>query len=491
MKHFNILVLFFLSLNTFSQNCNIGNENVTNDFTNGNFGANYLLGVKHTLSQVGTLNSINLIGNNTGVGVQMAVYDDNNGVPNNLIAYSSQSFVGNGLTSLPVTPVLLSPGDYWIMAIYQIDGNNSNVNLTALGNVVYYTPLVYGSAIPTNASGFISYTEQDFLYFLGIDCGNTICPPSTGTDTRTECNSYTWIDGNVYTASNNTATHNIIGGSANGCDSLVSLNLTIVNSTAGTDTRTECNSYTWIDGNVYTASNNTATHNIIGGSANGCDSLVTLNLTIVNSTAGMDTRTECNSYTWIDGNVYTASNNTATHNIIGGGVNGCDSLVTLNLTINNISDITTSVSGITITANNSGATYQWLDCDNNNALIAGETGQSFIASANGNYAVQLTENGCIDTTSCVSITSAGIIENSFGDNLLVYPNPTNGNFSIDLGEVYENSNVLITAISGKLIQSRNITQSQVLNLSIEEPAGIYVVSIQAGNKSAVIQLVKK
>jgi hypothetical protein len=438
MKYFNILVLLFLSLNTFSQNCNIGNESITNDFTNGNFGANYLLGVKHTLSQVGTLNSINLIGNNTGVGVQMAVYDDNNGVPNNLIAYSSQSFVGNGLTSLPVTPVLLSPGDYWIMAIYQIDGNNSNVNLTAVGNVVYYTPLVYGSAIPTNASGFISYTEQDFLYFLGIDCGNTICPPSTGTDTRTECNSYTWIDGNVYTASNNTATHNIIG-----------------------------------------------------GSANGCDSLVTLNLTIVNSTAGMDTRTECNSYTWIDGNVYTASNNTATHNIIGGGVNGCDSLVTLNLTINNISDITTSVSGITITANNSGATYQWLDCDNNNALIAGETGQSFIASANGNYAVQLTENGCIDTTSCVSITSAGIIENSFGDNLLVYPNPTNGNFSIDLGEVYENSNVFITAISGKLIQSRNITQSQVLNLSIEEPAGIYVVSIQAGNKSAVIQLVKK
>jgi hypothetical protein len=58
--------------------------------------------------------------------------------------------------------------------------------------------------------------------------------------------------------------------------------LYITNSPTGTDTRTECNSYTWMDGINYTASNNSATFNIVGGAANGCDSLVTLDLTISN-----------------------------------------------------------------------------------------------------------------------------------------------------------------------------------------------------------------
>jgi hypothetical protein len=206
---------------------------------------------------------------------------------------------------------------------------------------------------------------------------------------------------------------------------------------------------------------------------------------------GTDIITACNSYTWIDGNTYTSSNNSATFNIIAGAANGCDSIVTLDLTINSVADLTTSTSGVTISANNTLAIYQWLDCDNNNAVIPGETGQSFTASANGNYAVELSENGCVDTSACVAITTVGIVENSFEHILTVYPNPTHGNFSIDLGAIYESSEVLITDISGKLIDSKNISQSQVLNLSIREPAGIYIVSIQAGDKKAVIRLVKE
>ena len=206
---------------------------------------------------------------------------------------------------------------------------------------------------------------------------------------------------------------------------------------------------------------------------------------------GTDMRTECNSYTWIDGNTYTASNNSAIFNIVGGAANGCDSLVTLDLTINSVSDLTTSTSGVTISANNTLATYQWLDCDNNNAVIASETQQSFTVTTNGNYAVELTENGCVDTSSCVAITTVGIIENSFGDGLIVYPNPSSGDFSINLVTTYENIKIVITDISGKMIESKTTTQSQILNLCIKEPIGIYIVSIQAGNKSAVIRLVKE
>ena len=51
------------------------------------------------------------------------------------------------------------------------------------------------------------------------------CSPNTGTDTQTACSAYTWIDGNIYTSSNNTATY-ILTNIA-GCDSIVTLDLTI------------------------------------------------------------------------------------------------------------------------------------------------------------------------------------------------------------------------------------------------------------------------
>jgi hypothetical protein len=252
---------------------------------------------------------------------------------------------------------------------------------------------------------------------------------------------------------------------------------------------TNCETYFWdLAGQTYTSS---GSYNDTIPNAAGCDSIITLNLTILNSTTGTDTRTECNSYTWIDGNTYTASNNTATYNLVGGAANGCDSLVTLDLTINSVTDISTSTSGVTVTANNSGATYQWLDCNNNNAVIAGEIGQSFTAIANGDYAVEITENGCIDTSACTAITTVGIIENSFGDELVVYPNPTNGGLSINLGSSCENAQVIITDISGKLIESKNIIQTQVINLSIQEPAGIYFVSVQSDDRKVIIRLIKE
>jgi lysozyme family protein len=207
--------------------------------------------------------------------------------------------------------------------------------------------------------------------------------------------------------------------------------------------------------------------------------------------AWTDTRTECNSYTWIDGNNYTSSNNTATFNIVGGAANGCDSLVTIDLTINNVSDITTTTSGVTISATNTGATYQWLDCDNNNAIITGETGQSYTATVNGNYAVELTENGCIDTSACVAITTVGIIENSFGNDLNIYPNPTSGNFSIDLGINYKSTVVTLTDLNGNLIQSKQYINSGLLNLKIDEPAGVYLLLIESTNNKVIIRLVKE
>jgi hypothetical protein len=251
----------------------------------------------------------------------------------------------------------------------------------------------------------------------------TIGEPTTSTDIQTACGSYTWINGTVYTNSTNTATHVIPN--ASGCDSTITLDLTLLNSSS-TDIQSGCGPFTWIDGNVYTNSNNSATH--VVPNAAGCDSIITLNLTIQTSFT-TDIQSACDTYTWIDGNTYVTSNNSATYTLT--NAIGCDSIITLNLTITTLDNATT-VNGSTISATQSNASYTWIDCNNGNAPISGATSQSFSPTVNGDYAVIITKNGCTETSDCVTITNVGIEESPSANNLVIYPNPsTNGLFNIN------------------------------------------------------------
>lgn len=114
------------------------------------------------------------------------------------------------------------------------------------------------------------------------------------------------------------------------CQDRDTIHITSIPVASGIDTQVACDSYVWIDGVTYTSSNNSATHTLTR--LNGCDSVVTLNLTINSSNTGMDTQIACGSFVWIDGNTYTSSNNSAIHTLT--NIYGCDSVVTLNLTMN-------------------------------------------------------------------------------------------------------------------------------------------------------------
>jgi hypothetical protein len=74
---------------------------------------------------------------------------------------------------------------------------------------------------------------------------------------------------------------------------------------------------------------------------------------------------------------------------------------------------------------------------------------------------------------------------------LVYPNPTNGTFSIDLGDNYNLVTVSIIGLNGKKIQSNTYKNSQLLDFTLNEPAGVYLLIIESGDKKSTIQLVKK
>ncbi len=257
-------------------------------------------------------------------------------------------------------------------------------------------------------------------------------------------------------------------------------------SNTGTDSQTTCDSYTWIDGNTYNSSNNTATHVLTNVS--GCDSTVTLDLTITNSTTGTDSQTTCDSYTWIDGNTYTASNNTATHVLT--NVSGCDSIVTLDLIINSVDTNVTQVDGVTLMSDAVGALYQWLDCGNGFAEILGETNQIFVAISNGNYAVEVSENNCIDTSACFSINVVGIYDDDFGNSITVLPNPTKDFVTINLDKLYSKVQIKIMDLQGKIISTDDYIQVSHFEVPILGGTGIYFLQIIAEGKGTIVRVVK-
>ncbi|HHZ65245.1 MAG TPA: T9SS type A sorting domain-containing protein [Flavobacteriales bacterium] len=193
-----------------------------------------------------------------------------------------------------------------------------------------------------------------------------------------------------------------------------------------------------------------------------CDSVY---IAVCISTTGTAVQTACDSYTWIDGNTYTTSNNTATYTLANSA--GCDSVVTLDLTINIVEDGITNNSP-TLTADASGASYQWLDCNNNFAPITGETNQNFTATVSGNYAVEVSQNNCTDTSDCQSITLVDLPENKVSD-ILIHPNPTTGILTIEGVE----GSVSVYDIYGRMVLTTN---SNTLDIS-QAATGIYFVRI--------------
>ncbi len=218
-------------------------------------------------------------------------------------------------------------------------------------------------------------------------------------------------------------------------------------------------------------------------------SIISLYTLPCSSTVNTISVSRCNSYTVpsMDETYATAGTYTVMDTI--STVGGCDSVITINLTINKV-DATVTEEGSLLSANDSDAMYQWIDCSNNTAIDE-ETNKTYTATVDGSYKVALTANGCIDTSACYTITTVGIIDNNFGNKLVLYPNPTNGNFSIDLGVNYQNVKITITDLTGIIIRSTTYNNSRLLNLKLDEPAGIYFLGIESGNKKAVIRLIKE
>ncbi|MFK7783765.1 MAG: LamG-like jellyroll fold domain-containing protein [Crocinitomicaceae bacterium] len=211
-----------------------------------------------------------------------------------------------------------------------------------------------------------------------------------------------------------------------------------------------------------------------------------------------DVVTNCGPYTWVDGNTYSTDNNTAMYTFAGGAVGGCDSIVTLDLTINAPVDNTmTTTASPTLSSNDTsaGVSYQWIDCGNGNTAISGETNQDFTATTTGLYAVVVTgANGCSDTSACVAVDFTSIDESNLISGIEIAPNPTNGEFSITTQDNSGELTISVMDLAGKSVYSSTELVDPNIPVNIDltsAESGMYVVQITGKLISRSVRIVKK
>lgn len=198
-------------------------------------------------------------------------------------------------------------------------------------------------------------------------------------------------------------------------------------------------------------------------------------------TASIDTHIECDSYTWMDSITYTSSDTTATYVLTNAG--GCDSLITLNLTINRV-DTSIVRTDTTLSAHATG-TYQWLDCWNAMQVLPGQTNQTFIPAQNGSYAVEISQNSCVDTSICYSFNSLSILETDLAKAIVLYPNPTNGTglfINLNKFSVHNEVSVTIVSILGKMLYHEDVERgTAVIDMKTNEflSSGQYIVIVKS------------
>ncbi|MDD2346283.1 MAG: T9SS type A sorting domain-containing protein, partial [Bacteroidales bacterium] len=168
--------------------------------------------------------------------------------------------------------------------------------------------------------------------------------------------------------------------------------------------------------------------------------------------------------------------------------NGNTSTQTQSIVINTV-DVSVTDNSPVLTANADGASYQWIDCDNANAPIPGETGASFTATENGNYAVEVTQNGCTAISDCISVLNVGINTANSDFDVNIYPNPTSNLLFVEFAN---KENVLwnLNSIKGQVVL-KGLNNGTKFSINMNDLApGVYVLRIQQKDRIITKRIVR-
>ena len=292
----------------------------------------------------------------------------------------------------------------------------------------------------------------------------TSCAPGNFQQSISSCNSYLW-NGNSYDSSgiyiDSLQTNN-------GCDSIVTLVLTINNDTITQDVKVSCDSVFIWNG---TPLNSSGQYIDTLQSINGCDSIVKLNITLnYTPDSSFTTQAICDGDSLKFGSSVYSITGLYTDTLQ--SWIGCDSISILDLLVTNIT-VSLDTSQLSLVANISGGTgpfnYNWSD---------GSTSSTLITDSSGLYTLVITDaSGCISNTASYNVifNTTGAISNT-KDQLIIYPNPNNGQFIITNSEPI--NEIFISDLQGKNVYSNKNLNVNKLDIEVNNlEKGMYLVNI--------------
>jgi uncharacterized repeat protein (TIGR03803 family) len=91
----------------------------------------------------------------------------------------------------------------------------------------------------------------------------------------------------------------------------------------------------------------------------------------------------------------------------------------------------------------------------------------------------------------VKYSVTGLVPNSLESKITLYPNPTDGLFTIDLGKTCPDVEIVISQMDGRIVTRDFILNARIKDLQLSGSPGLYIISVISGNETAVFKLSKK
>ena len=220
--------------------------------------------------------------------------------------------------------------------------------------------------------------------------------------------------------------------------------------------------------------------------AAGCDSIITVHLTIGHTATHEENITACQQYTTPDGLLTITESGTYVYAIVGGE---CDSLITVHATIHEV-DTSVELFDASLTSVQAGGQYQWLDCDQGYAVIPGAVDQTFTPDKTGHYAVEVTVEGCTDTSICNQVNIVANHDPTADTMIRLYPNPSDGSIYISSGQEAIIRKIWIEDLQGQVKGIVETGGQNPLTVILPEAEGMYLVRMDTGKGYVIRKMVK-
>jgi hypothetical protein len=397
------------------------------------------------------------------------------------------------------------------------------------------------SVTGTDANGctgtdVVSITVNALPIVTASASNNTICIGNSITLTASGASTYNWMPPNANGASITdaplaTTTYTVTGTDVNGCINTANVSvavnaLPVVTATSSSSnictgssvtlTASGASTYNWMPPNASGVSITdipaaTTSYTVTGTDVNGCINTATVSVTVnplpdivvsgdtlvCPGNAANLNASGATTYSWMPGSltgnsVSVSPSSPTTYSVTGTDANGCSNSSTIFVNIDTPpSAPSITVNGNTMTSTVTGATYQWFL---NGNPISGATNQSYTATQNGTYTVEVYDAAGCGSGQSSGIDPTGISVSQSVDFISLFPNPNDGHFHLSFTVSKTGNYVLeIHNMLGQIVYSENLNNfsgdfEKDIDLSVYGK-GVYTIRLGNGEKESVIKTV--